>query len=319
MNEDPQTDRQACRPCWQNCGVEPDAEMRAIDRMEDDIAPLQEQTAHIRNLITGFEACYHEADKEAQRIVKAVGAGRCPRASHARPPKRKRELQNSHRVLSYWCHDPGASALNVCVGGIPAKELLGFIGQASLLKVWQVQRVVEKIGAALNSSRPYHNLVLNVGDYGEPGTAPAAEHYKNDAAFLEQTKKAFICDTVEGRQAKISLAMAIDLLMPCHWDFVGGLMTILKAIGGDLHPQRPYTCCARNLQMSPLCDRLRTISGTLGAYWSGEKPTGETDRRIAASLGAATPAKRWLAASLDKTIRLQLQSTCDFWLTFSAT
>ena len=291
--------------------------MRAIDRIEDGISPLDKHTAQIRNLITRFEACYHEADKEAERIVKAIGAGRCPKESHARPPKRKKELQNSHRILSHWCQAPGASALNLRVAGIAAKELLAFIGQAAPLKVWQVQRLVDKIGAALDSSRPYHYLVLDVGDYGEPGAAPAGEHYKDNATFLEQTRKTFIQDTVEGRQTRISLAMAIDLLMPCHWDFVGGLVTILKAIGGNLHPQRPYTCCARNLQMSPLCDRLRTISGTLGAYRGSEKPTEKSDPRITASLGAATPAKRWLAASLDKTIRLQLQSTCDFWLRFA--
>jgi hypothetical protein len=203
------------------------------------------------------------------------------------------------------------------VGGIRADELPALIGQAAPLKVWQVRRIVDKVTAALDSSRPYHNLVLNVDGYGEPGTTPAAEYYKDDAAFLEQTRKTFIQDTVEGRPARISLAMAIDLLMPCHWDFVGGLVTILKAIGGDLHPQRPYACCSRNLQMSPLCEKLKTISETLRVFCAGEKPTGSVDSKVPASLGAATPAKRWLAASLDKTIRLQLQSTCDFWLKFS--
>jgi hypothetical protein len=37
---------------------------------------------------------------------------------------------------------------------------------------------------------------------------------------------------------------------------------------------------------------------------------------ILASLGQATPVKRWLAASLDKTIRMQLEAPTDFWLTF---
>jgi hypothetical protein len=316
MNENPKADEQACRPCWQNCGVEADAEILAIDRMEDAIAPPDEHTTRIRELITRFEACYHEADKEAERIVKAIGTGRCPKESNARPPKRKKELENSRRILSRWCEDPAARGLNLRVGAIPADELLGFIGQATPLKIWQAQRVVDRVGSALDSSRPYHNLVLNVGDYGEPGASQAGEHYKSDAAFLEQTKKTFIHDTVEGRQATISLALAIDLLMPCHWDFAGGLVIILKAISGDLHPQRPYACCSRNLQLSPLCNRLRTISSTLGAFWAGEKPTEETDQRIRASLGAPTPAKRWLAASLDKTIRLHLEHAADFWLRF---
>ncbi|MHC4229141.1 MAG: hypothetical protein ACYSW0_17070, partial [Planctomycetota bacterium] len=64
-----------------------------------------------------------------------------------------------------------------------------------------------------------------------------------------------------------------------------------------------------------LCDRIRVISTTLGAFWKGEKPTDDTDADILASLGQATPAKRWLAASLDKTIRLQLDTASDCWLT----
>jgi hypothetical protein len=201
------------------------------------------------------------------------------------------------------------------VGGVPADELLNFIGQPTPLKIWQVQRVVDKVGAALDAGRPYHNIVLDVGGYGEPSASKAGEHYKEDAAFLEQTRATIIHDTVEGQKARISLGLAIDLLMPCHWDFVGALVIVLKAIGGDLNPQRPFTCCSRNLQLSPLCDRLRTISNTLRAFWAGESPSADTDRNVLASLGTATPTKRWLAASLDKTIRLHLEHAGDFWLT----
>ncbi|MHC4751019.1 MAG: hypothetical protein ACYTFW_14260, partial [Planctomycetota bacterium] len=59
---------------WQACGIEVDAEVLEIDRMEDSIAPLDEETIKIRQLITGFELCYHEADKEAEYIAQAIGA-----------------------------------------------------------------------------------------------------------------------------------------------------------------------------------------------------------------------------------------------------
>jgi len=300
------------RPCWQNCYAPDDKrfledkELLAIDAMEDSIAPLDDQTIAIRQLITRFEACYHEADKEAKRIAKAIGSGRCPKESTSRPPKRKKELQNCRRILSRWCKNPAISGMNLDVGGIPADELLSFIGQPSPLKIWQVERVVDKVSQALEPSRRYHNMVLDLGDYGEPGAKPAGEHYQDDSAFLKQTKEAIIHDTVDGRKSKVSLAMAIDLLMPCHWDFVGGLVIILKAIGGDLNPARPFACCIRNIKLSPLCDRMRTISNTLRAFWKGKKTTKNIDLDILVILGEATPAKRWLAASLDKTIRLHL-------------
>ena len=317
MSEEKNTNGRACRPCWQNCGVEADAEILKIDAMEDTLAPLDEHTAGIRRLITRFEACYHQADREAERIARAVGAGRCPRESKTRPPERKKELENTRRILSQWCRVPAVIGLNLDVGGIPADELLNSIGPATPLKIWQVQRVVDKVTAALDTGRPYHNIVLDVGDYGEPSTSLAGEYYKDQAAFLEQTRTTIIHDTVEGQEARISLGLAIDLLMPCHWDFVGALMIILKAIGGDLNPQRPFACCSRNLQLSPLCDRLRTISNTLRGFWTGAMPTEDMNRRILASLGMPTPIKCWLAASLDKTIRLQLEHASDFWLKFT--
>jgi hypothetical protein len=139
-----------------------------------------------------------------------------------------------------------------------------------------------------------------------PGKYQPEKYYEDNLAFLEQTKKTIIHDTVDGNRSKVSLAIAIDLLMPCHWDFVGGLVIILKAIGGDLHPDRPYACCARNIKLSPLCDRLKIISSTLVAFYKVKKTTKKTDSRLLTSLGKVTPVKSWLAASLDKTIRLHL-------------
>jgi hypothetical protein len=307
----------AARPYWCNCGTEGDSEIFEIDKMEDSIAPLDDETTKIRQLISGLELCYHEADKEAEYIAKAIGAGRCPERSDERPPQRKKELENYKQILSSWCENPSVSGIDLEVGGISADELLSFIGPPSPLKIWQVERIIDKIIEALDHSRPYHNMVFDLGDYGEPGANPVGDHYKDSLNFLKQTIEAIIHDTVDGRKAKISLAMAIDMLEPCNWDFVGAVVTLLKAIGGNLNPARPYACHQRNIELSPLRDRLKTISNTLGAFWKTEGKTADIDEDILASLGQLTPVKRWLAASLDKTIRLHLEASSDFWLTFS--
>ena len=57
------------RSYWEACGIEVDAELLEIDAMEDAIAPLNEQTTRISAVITAFSSCYHEADKEAERII----------------------------------------------------------------------------------------------------------------------------------------------------------------------------------------------------------------------------------------------------------
>ncbi len=305
------------RPCWRNCETVADSEILHIDKMEDSIAPLDDETAKIRQLISGFELCYHEADKEAEYIAKAIGAGRCPPRSDERPPQRKKELENCQRILSSWCENPAVTGINLDVGGTSADELISFIGSPTPLKVWQVERIIDKIIEALDHSCPYHNIVLDLGHYGEPGANPVGDHYKDNLDFVKKTVDTVIHDTVDGKQAKISLAMAIDMLEPCNWDFVGAIVTLLKAIGGDLNPARPYACHQRNIELSPLRDRLKTISNTLGVFWKPEEKTSEIDNDVLASLGALTPVKRWLAASLDKTIRLHLEASSDFWLTFS--
>lgn len=304
------------RSCWWNCFAPDDAsafhdeELPAIDAMEDAISPLDEQTAAIRRLITRFELCYREADKEAERIVNAISTGVVPGESSARAPERQRELENCHLILSRWCEGGSVEDMDIDVGGVSAADLAGFIGRPSPLKIWQVRRIVERVGEALDPSRPYHRMALDVGDHGEPAARSAEEYYKDNADFLERTRDTAIHDLLDGRKSKVSLAMAVDLLMPCHWDFVGALVAILKTIGGNLHPVTAFACCARNVKLSPLCSRVKIISNTLGVFWEGRRGE-EVDRDLLASLGTPTPAKRWLAASLDKTIRLQLSLPFD--------
>jgi len=305
------------RSCWWNCyapddkSAADDEELVGIDAMEDAIAPLDEQTTAIRRLITRFELCYRAADEEAERIARAISTGMVPADSNERARERKAELENSYRILSQWCENQNVEDVDLNVGGISAETVAGFIGEPSPLKIWQVQRVVEKIGEALDPSRRYYRMALDVGDYGETGTGSVGDHYKDNADFLEKTRKTAIHDTLEGRKSKVSLAMAVDLLEPCHWDFVGALVAIFKAIGGSLQPAPAFACCAPNVKLSPLFDRVKIISNTLGAFWKNENRAEEIDGDLLAALGEPTPTKRWLAASLDKTIRLQLSLPFD--------
>ena len=174
-----------------------------------------------------------------------------------------------------------------------------------------LNKIGELVTEALDPNSSYHRMALDLGDHGEPGAYPAGKYYEDNSDFLEQTKQTIIHDTVDGRKSEVSLAMAIDLLMPCHWDFVGVLVIILKAIGGELHPARPLTCCSRNIKLSPLCGKMKIISNTLGAFCKDKKTAKKIDRDILISLEQATPVKCWLAASLDKTIRLHLSLPFD--------
>jgi hypothetical protein len=303
--------REKLRSCWQNCGalddksLLEDKELSGIDAMEDTIGPLDDKTVHIRGLITRFECCYHEADKEAGMIIQAIGSGQPPVESGERPPQRKRELQNSHDILSAWCKRDFVKCDTLDVGGIKAKQLLSFIGEPTPLKIWQVERVIEKLKEALDKSYHYHYMALDIDGYGRPIEVKAEEYYKDHLDFLNKTTAATINYTLDGEKSQMSLAMAIDLLRPCNWNYVGNLVILLRAIGGDLNPSDIFAPCSLNAKLTPLRGRLRIISNTLKIFCEGRKERQDVDGSILAVLGAKTAVKHWLAASLDKTIRLQ--------------
>ena len=303
---------EAFRPSWQNCclpddeNLLKDEELAAINAMEDSIAPLEKDAARTRELITGFESCYHEADRQAELIVRAIGTGRPPVESGERPPGRKQQLEDCRDILSAWCQETFDQVRDRDVGNITAEKLAGFLEDRTPLKKWQVRRIIDKVTSALDQSQPYHNMVLNVGDYGEAGDESLEGHYKDNSAFLNKTVETVIHDTVDGQEAEISLALAVDRLTPCNWNFVENLVVLLKAIGSDLNPDECFACCERNILSTPLRDRLRVISSTLGAFWKNEEAEGQMDDRLLVPLGSPTPIKCWLAACLDKTIRLQL-------------
>jgi hypothetical protein len=282
-----------------------DKELLGIDAMEDSIGPLDDDTTAIRQLITRFECCYHEADKEAEMIVEAIGSGQPPAESGERPPQRKRELQNSYDILSAWCKGDSDKCIDLDVGGIRADELLSFIGEPSPLKIWQVQRMIEKLKEALDKSYHYHYMALDIDGYGQPIEVKAEEYYKDHLDFLNKTTAAMINYTLDGEKSQMSLAMAIDLLRPCNWNYVGNFVILLRAIGGDLNPSDIFAPCSLNAKLTPLRDRLRIISNTLKIFCEGGEKEKDVDGNIVALLGAKTAVKHWLAASLDKTIRLQ--------------
>jgi hypothetical protein len=109
-----------------------------------------------------------------------------------------------------------------------------------------------------------------------------------------------------GEQTVLSLAMAIDMLQPCHWDYVQNLETVLGVIGGDPTPRRPFAFCARNIKLSPIRERMKTVSRTLQVFCQGRLPDDDVDAGLLASLGEPSGERQWLASSLDKTIRLQM-------------
>jgi hypothetical protein len=282
------------RRWWFNTGAEPDAEIAAIDQLEDALVPLDTDTAHIRELIGRFEACHHKALRHAEIIIEAIATGHTTKApgkqEHERPDPRELEYQALIETLSAWCAGSPAS-------DTAGRQLLALLGDATPLKVWQVQQVLEKIRRFQDPEARWNQAYENVVDIEHPGS---------DREFRDRTLATIIHDTEDGQPATITLAAAIDYITGCSWDFIETVKTILAAIAGQLHAQRPLALHSRNLALNPARDRMRVVSSTLMTFCEGRQGDREVDECIVSALGEKTPIKHWLAASLGKTIRLQL-------------
>lgn len=276
---------------WRN--IEVDDEAREIDRRYAERQIPDGNVLAIRRLITQFEACHHKAGRWLELIIDAIGAGSVQRQPGQRALPGMHPAEQDWRkacdVLEAWLKDEPGRVAGVKVGVIGAEALVAALGARTALKVWQVQRVVQRARSFWDPSCGYEAI---------SGEDP------QDEGFLAQTRTVRIHNRVDGQMRELSLAVAIDMLMPCHWNFAGNLRVVLQAIGGELYPAEPFAACGYNSQLSPLRERARMVAEALEGFCgtASEAVSLEVVRR----LGEPTPERQWLAASLAKTLRAQL-------------
>lgn len=253
------------RSSWVNCALTTDPEIEAIDRMEDTLGVVPEGARHVRALISTFELCHHDAAHRIDNILDAIDALDTDKGFGTRPVGR------AHPAEQVW---------REAMARVDARAV-----NADPLRRWQLERVVEKIRSVLDPTQTYTWLLLrDDGTYRD--TCPEA-HLSDQEHWLE-TVKTMLHDPEE-----LSLALAIDMLWPCHWRFKENLQIVLDAIDGELRPKEPFTACGRNIEMTPLRERVE-----------------RTCERLQ-KLGRPGSVQQWLAASLDKTLRLQLSPPED--------
>jgi len=312
----------SCRAWWRNCALHADSEIMAVDELEDRIAPIDAGITQIRELISSLELCHHKADRWVRNIIEAIGAGKTTKGlgtrSTGQQHPREKVWQSACAALAAWCAGCPSTEVDLSIDTIPAARLLACLGKRSPLKEWQVQRVIEKIRSLLYWPRSdddpaarYEWLLLSAEEYDFAYLNQCPDHYKEHEEYWRTTAQAIIHDTVNGDKADLSLALAIDMLWPCHLCFVENLRIVLDAIGGKLNSDKPFTACGRNISLLPIRRRMHIVSATLKTLYGAPKSDQAVDKDLLALLGKLTKEKKWLAASLDKTIRLQLDPPAE--------
>ena len=199
-------------------------------------------------------------------------------------------------------------------------KMTSVLGVPSELKRWQVSRVEHRarshIGWPENDQYPFMVEPL----IADLVTAVCPTEYKDDEGFWRETvdtilhersdhldQAGFIAKEGYLESADISLAIAIDMLWPCNWNFEVNLCTVLEAIGGQSVLRRPFAACARNVRRAPVLYQMERLCRTLDTYGVDEEH--REAQSIYQRLEAVTPERKWLTDSLAKTIRMQLHIT----------
>jgi hypothetical protein len=312
----------SCRSWWRNCALEADSEILDIDRIEDDIAPLAPNVSRIRELISSLELCHHKADRWVYNIIEAIGTGETQKGLGTRSPGQQHSAekvwQNACAALSAWCAGCPSTKVDLSIDTVPASQLLACLGERSQLKEWQVQRVIERIRSSIHWPQSLNDptaryvwILLSGDEYELAYRNECPEHYKEHEDFWLRTVRTIVHDSENGHEAELSLGLAIDMIWPCHWRFVTNLQIVLEAIGGKLKLDKPFAVCGRNINLVPIRGRMAIVCNTLKVFCGHPELSQEVDRNLLALLGESTEVRRWLAASLDKTIRLQLSPPAD--------
>jgi hypothetical protein len=290
--------------------------------MEDHIAPIGANVSNVRELISSLELCHHKAERWVYNIIEAIGAEETTKGLGTRSPGQQHPSetvwQNACAALSAWCAGCPGTKVDLPIDTVPASRLLAGLGERSSLKEWQVQRVIEKIRSVIHWPRSvddpaaqYVWILLSAGEYECAYLDDCPEHYAEHEDFWRTTVRTIIHDTESGNEADLSLALAIDMLWPCHWRFVENLRIVIEAIGGKLNSEEPFAACGRNMTLLPIRRRMEIVSNTLRVFYGDLESGREVDRDLLALLGKPTEARKWLAASLDKTVRLQLSPPAE--------
>ena len=303
----------ARRDYWQNCIVdqEYDSEILNIDRLEDVISPLPKNISKIRELISSLEMCHHKAENWVQNILNAISTGHTDKGLGTRARDQVHPIEavskNVCSALSAWIAGCPIRSIDKSISTFKASQFLTCLGERTPLKEWQVQRVIDKIRSWTDwpwsdqdPSTQYSWITIN--------QTKCPDYFKEHENFWRQTIETMPFDDLEGLDGGgFSLGLAIDLLWTCHWKFIENLQIVLEIIGGKLKSDKSFAACAWNITLSPIRPRMEVISNSLKVFNGEDEADKQTDMDILALLGEATDEKKWLAASLDKTIRLQLK------------
>jgi len=303
------------RAHWVNCCLAPDSEIIAIDRMEDALASKERaQALQVRRLITRFEVCHWNSDRWLERVVQAIAEGQVPTTSGR--PRTQHPLAQMliclREVLAHWVARATDSLPQCIILDQTGTEVLHSLGTWAPFRAWVVQRLLDGLERHLQangllppselSPAPPYPVDLNLDSLSVDAYFSDSLDWLAEARSRKLKTRKEIGDEVQ----EYSLAALISSPNPCNEFYFRFLFALFAYLDdGDNERILPFPFCGN---ISP--DRHRRYYRVIDALraYLGQPPQGSLspDDAVRAQLGEPNLAKRWLVASLEKTLREQL-------------
>jgi hypothetical protein len=303
------------RKHWVNCCIHPDEETTEIDRMEDALSPEEQQRAQpIRQAIARFETCHWNSDRWLERIVRGIAEERLPPTSgrpRAQHPLAKM-LVCLRGLLRHWVAQSTTAIPQCAILDRSSVEIHRSLGARTPFKTWVVQRVVEGLEQHMRSTGlldPSDTPLAQTCPDGLALDSPEADQYFPDSLDLlneARSRRLKVKSEIDGQTIEHSLAFLCGPLTPCNKYYFLFLFALFEYLD-DPDEERilPAPFCGNISQNrhQRYYQAINALRQYLGKPPEGSLPAANA---VLAQLGSPTRVKRWLVASLEKTLREQM-------------
>ena len=304
--------RRDLRRWWNNVAQEPDEEILAIDKLEDDLEfpSIQDKklTYDIRQAIGGLEGCHFKVEHRINRINYAIKNNHFPQSNQKESAQLNKEwIRKWETILDYlenWSSLNSDTTTNKqeFINGVKTEEVNELLGEKTIFKKWRVNFVVDII-------REFLDLWFIKHDPSDIKWIQQKKIYKKikeryeklNPEFWEKTSQLVFPIKETNNFTTISELINTyeNLVCISNANFMNDLLSILGAIGG----KAIYVHQACGFYLDSLKKFVSSFLTKLQMFLEKSNNEISKDGELMDLFGEKTPIKYWLVASLEKTIR----------------
>jgi hypothetical protein len=301
---------------WRNCDFETsDAEIARIDALEKRLRTEEHnQALKIRRLITSFEACHHNSLRWAERIAQAIAEGVIPPTSGRKRSAHPVSIAhlNLREFLINIADDDMEEHHHGEIPGIDTKSVVESFRNLPQRKRWLITLILDNLekhlydAGLIPAMRTEDNRMFAGANLDVEKEEEASVYFLGYAVYYRYYKDMVIrmVDDMHPSEKErwVPLLLAVQFANPCSVNYFQFVSVLLDMLGGKEDLEFPFPFCGHYSKSQYLA-----IRKTIRAYQSFLARDGDTgDAGLFGRLDDEDLSRRWLAASFEKTLRLQL-------------